>query len=458
MQCSTPPPAGCARQRRWAGARVVFALAASVRGQSMRVPATGPGRPFFVGLATRPAVALPGAAAGRVRAFWAQRPDVLDRLDGHRLRRQGAPVVLLVLLILLAGALGAARISLIVRGILALGGVVRHRFVAALRRNILGRLAAVGEHQFGHGVDVGIGDLAAAVERGMGTRGAQHHEVGAHAFDLGGVAQRRDAVVGRVAEADAGQCRAGAGDAPGKFALFGLEAADEAGRVGIEGQPGAHDGLARGGGDGFVQAHEQAEAVQQLRAQLAFFRVHGADQSQSCRVLVRDAVALDAVDAAGADVEQQVDQAVGEQIDFVDVEQTVVGLGKQAGAEAHLAVLQRGFEVERADELFLAGAQRQVDEAAAAVVLRQQLGERACAGGFGRAARTFDQHAADQRVDGGEQQRGAQARLAVQRGERISGHGGGRGGVHRFSRCCSAASRCCSMRSRQSPGSCHRPR
>src|SRR5256885_13274356 len=44
----------------------------------------------------------------------------------------------------------------------------------------------------------------------------------------------------------------------------------EGGRVGIEQQPRAHDGLALGRVLHIGQAHAQAQAVQQLRAQLAF--------------------------------------------------------------------------------------------------------------------------------------------------------------------------------------------
>ncbi|MCY1493360.1 hypothetical protein D9M68_271960 [compost metagenome] len=216
-------------------------------------------------------------------------------------------------------------------------------------------------------------------------------------------------------------------------------ALDEALRVAVEGQPAAHDGLAGGAVDVRGEAHEQAEAVEQLRAQLALLRVHGADQGDARRMLVGDAVALDAVHAAGADVEQQVDQTVGEQVDLVDVQHAAVGARQQAGLEGDGAALQRGLQVQRAEQLLLAGAQRQVDEAA----VRQQLGQSPGAGRLGGAARPLDQHAADLRVDGGEQQRQLQLRLAVQGGEGVlRGHG------HRSSRCCSAASRCCSICSR----------
>ena len=94
-------------------------------------------------------------------------------------------------------------------------------------------------------------------------------------------------------------------------------------------------------------------------------------------MLVGDAVAFDAVDAAGTDIEQQVDEGVGEQIDFVDVEHATVGAGEQTGAKAHAAILQHAFKIEAADQLFFAAAERQIDEATLAFVgalIGQQLG------------------------------------------------------------------------------------
>ena len=54
----------------------------------------------------------------------------------------------------------------------------------------------------------------------------------------------------------------------------------------------------------------------------------------------RDAVALDHVDARHGDVEQHVDEVVGEQVDLVDVQHPAVGGGQQAGLEADLAAGQ----------------------------------------------------------------------------------------------------------------------
>ena len=76
----------------------------------------------------------------------------------------------------------------------------------------------------------------------------------------------------------------------------------------------------------------QPEAVEQLRAQLALLRVHGAHQHQPRRVRQRHALALDGVDAHRGGVEEHVDEVVVEEVDLVDVEEVAVGGGEQARA------------------------------------------------------------------------------------------------------------------------------
>src|SRR5579863_5274618 len=64
----------------------------------------------------------------------------------------------------------------------------------------------------------------------------------------------------------------------------------------------------------------ESEAVGQLWAQLALFRIHGADQDETGRMAERDALALHDVDAHRGGVEQDVNYVVVQQIDFINVE------------------------------------------------------------------------------------------------------------------------------------------
>ena len=111
----------------------------------------------------------------------------------------------------------------------------------------------------------------------------------------------------------------------------------------------------------------EGKAVEQLRAQVAFFGVHGADQDEARRVGKGDALALDHVDAHGSRVEQQVHHVVVEQVDLVDVEQAAVGGSQHTRLEMALALLDGGFDIQRAHHAVFGGADRQVNEGNAAL-------------------------------------------------------------------------------------------
>ena len=202
--------------------------------------------------------------------------------------------------------------------------------------------------------------------------------------------------------------------------------------------------------------HGVGEAVQQLRAQVAFFRVHGADQHKARRVLEADPFTLDHVDAHGGAVQQQVHHVVVEQVDFVYIEHAAIGRGQDARFEVALALLDGLFDVQRADHTIFRGADGQVhkgrgqrDRSAGRLRVRGARGIRRRRGpgafgsqlkrqpwttsmrrqqgsqgtrrrGFGRAAFAADQHAADLRVDGIEYQGALHALLSDDRGEWIS--------------------------------------
>ena len=193
----------------------------------------------------------------------------------------------------------------------------------------------------------------------------------------------------------------------------------------------------------------QAKAVEQLRAQFAFFRVAAADQDEARRVTDGKPFALDDVGARHGDIEQQIDEVIFKQVDFIDVEKTAIGLGEQAGFEALLAGGQRAFEIEAANDAIFRGAQRQIDEgngaffrllasafaaafdAGAAIIgsafvtaaghdlhRRQQTGQRAHGGGFAGAAIAEHHDTAQPRFHCRQQQRLLHLGLANNGGER----------------------------------------
>ena len=112
--------------------------------------------------------------------------------------------------------------------------------------------------------------------------------------------------------------------------------------------------------------HGQAEAVQQLRPQVALLGVHRADQDELGRVGEADALALHDVLRPWPRVQQQVHHVVVQQVDLVDIKQAAVGRGQHARLEMALAALDGLLDIQRADDAILGGADRQVDEAGAA--------------------------------------------------------------------------------------------
>ena len=125
--------------------------------------------------------------------------------------------------------------------------------------------------------------------------------------------------------------------------------------------------------------HGQGEAIQQLRAELTFFRIHRPDENEAGRVGKGDAFTLDHVHAHGGRVQQHIHHVVVEQIDFVDVEQTAVGAGQHARLEVTFAFLDGLFDVERSHHAVFGGGNGQVHKGGGADMM----------GNFGCAAEAF---------------------------------------------------------------------
>ena len=221
----------------------------------------------------------------------------------------------------------------------------------------------------------------------------------------------------------------------------------ERGRIALELHDALQDLHALGRLVDALNIHAQGEAVEQLRAQIALFRVHRADQDEARRVGEGDALALDHVDAHGRRVEQQVNHVVVEQVDLIHVQQAAVGRRQHARLEVALALLDGLLDVQRAHDAVLGGADRQVHKAgapasdrqflaaldalAAVVALPvrpvriatkgavgdhldfgQQRSQSARRRALGRAALTADQHTADLGADGVQGQGRCHAALA----------------------------------------------
>ena len=144
----------------------------------------------------------------------------------------------------------------------------------------------------------------------------------------------------------------------GQFGLLVLVPGAEPGGVGVEGHAASHDfhahiRVARGGDlDG------QSETVQELRTQFSFLRVHGADQHQTSSVCNGHPVAFHRVASHGRGVEENIHQVVVEQVDLVDVEDSPVRRGQQAGFEGGLSLAESRLQVQRSRDTILGGTYR----------------------------------------------------------------------------------------------------
>ena len=81
-------------------------------------------------------------------------------------------------------------------------------------------------------------------------------------------------------------------------------------RLRLKGDTAAHNLPAVGGFQDSIHLYGQAKPVQQLRPQVALFRVHSAHQNKLGGVTYRHTFALNVVPAHGRRIQQHVDQVV----------------------------------------------------------------------------------------------------------------------------------------------------
>jgi hypothetical protein len=210
--------------------------------------------------------------------------------------------------------------------------------------------------------DVVDADFISAVPGGQRDRGPGRDQVGPHAVHPEPAADRADLAQGRVRQDHVWQPVPGHGHGLGQRAGVGVEAAGEPGRVGFEGQAAPHHlgPLVRVPAGRHL--HGQPEPVQQLRPQLAFLRVHRADEQEAGRVPDRHALALHVADAERGRVQQQVDQVVVQQVDLVHVEQPAVGGGQHTRLVGGDPLGQGPLDVQRPGQPVFGRADRQLGQ------------------------------------------------------------------------------------------------
>ena len=277
-------------------------------------------------------------------------------------------------------------------------------FLLVQARRVEGVAAApVRERQPGRLADVVHRHFGAAVPRGERDRRARGHQVGAHAVDTEPPAHSADPAQLRVGQHDVRQPGAGGGHGGGELAGAGLEARGETGRVGLIGQPAADDLGALVRVPAGRDLHGEPEPVEQLRPQLALFRVHRADEQEAGRVPDRHPLPLDVADPERGRVQQQVDQMVVQQVHLVDVQQAAVRRGEHARLVRGDPLGQRALDVQRADQAILGRADGQLGERGGPGPMRRAGRVRAVRAGWVGLGGITGEPAALDDLDGGQQ-------------------------------------------------------
>jgi hypothetical protein len=129
----------------------------------------------------------------------------------------------------------------------------------------------------------------------------------------------------------------------------------------LECVPAQYDLNARLGLPHGLDADTQSEPIQQLGTDIPFFRVHGSDKDEPCRMSERDALALNHIHAHRSSIQESIDQVIIEQVHFIDVEDAPVGGGEEPGMKRPFAFSDGGLEIERAYQAVLGCRHRQID-------------------------------------------------------------------------------------------------
>ncbi len=230
------------------------------------------------------------------------------------------------------GAVPAASPPVARTGVIVIGRAGRERLVelllVQLRRVERLAPAAVRQRQPGCGPDVLGVHFQPALPGRMGQRGPRDDQVGPQPVHPERGTHRRHLAQRGIRQYHPGQRPPRRLDPSRQRGLGPLPAGPEPVRGRVVVQPAASHLGPRPRGSRRGHLHRQPEPVEQLRAQLPFLRVHGADQQEPGGVPHRHAVPLHVADAQRRGVEEQVNQVIVQQVDLVHVQHTAVRRGQ----------------------------------------------------------------------------------------------------------------------------------
>jgi hypothetical protein len=301
------------------------------------------------------------SARHRCRTLARPRRRICVRPPIPRIAVTAARIAVTVPLIAVGSSVAAAVVPIAAGR--AAGLIVERRAQIRLRPWLRERVAAhpVGERVAGCTLHVLVADFVLTVDRGQRHRGDAAGDVAAGAVDAQLRTSTCDALQLALGQVHVVGAPSRGFESLGERGLLPLEPRAKALRVALECEPPPHDLRACRRTGCTLDRHRQAEAVQELRAQIAFLDVHRADQQEVRIVAYRHRVALDDGDPGRGDIQKRIDEVVGQQVDLVHVKHAAVRARHQPRLERPLTG-ESAAKVERANQPVERRRERDVDD------------------------------------------------------------------------------------------------
>src|SRR6185295_19363910 len=105
----------------------------------------------------------------------------------------------------------------------------------------------------------------------------------------------------------------------------------------------------------------KSETIQKLWPQFALFRITGTNQHKSSRMLNRNVFSFNLVATRHGNVEQQINEMVLEQVDFVYIKKASVRARQQTRLKSFYSLAQGSLDIYRTTDAIFSSSQRQVN-------------------------------------------------------------------------------------------------
>ncbi len=224
-----------------------------------------------------------------------------------------------------------------------------------------------------------IVNLRPPFERGLCARSFEDHQIRAVTVHIQGGSQRGDGEQVAAGVRNFPNEFSSAFDFVREFFLFWHERIAESIGILLETEIALHneDPFARIANSHDI--HREGKAIQQLRSEFAFFRIHCPDQNEACRMCERDSLALDHVHAHRSGVQQNVHYMIVQQVYLINIKQAAICRCQYSRFEVPLTLLNGLLDIERSNHAVFRRGNRQVHKRGGLYMKRKFLCIAICA-------------------------------------------------------------------------------